>query len=132
MVTNGFDDLDRLISVTTPNPNSQSTTYYYTNSGQIWRAVYPDNTSLTNGYYPTGDLKLTCGSRQYPVEYEYDNVGRTTSMKTWQTFSNWRGQRGQTGEKSIPEMDSLGYFGNLQPVCRDNSESSIPGPCIIS
>lgn len=44
--------------------------------GRVWKTTLPDNTSVTNEYYPTGLLKRKSGSRQYPVEYGYDSQGR--------------------------------------------------------
>jgi RHS repeat-associated protein len=62
-------------TVTTPPPQSgQSglvTTTTYSDLGQILRVTQPDNTTVTNEYHPTGELKKTSGSRAYA----FDDIG---------------------------------------------------------
>src|SRR5207245_6851013 len=53
----------------------------------------PDNTSVTNVFYLTGELKLTYGSRTYPVGYSYDGQGRMKTMTNWSGFSTLAGAR---------------------------------------
>ena len=48
--------------------------------------VYADGTSLTNIYYPTGQLQSNYGSRAYPVAYTYDPQGRMLSMTNWSVY----------------------------------------------
>jgi RHS repeat-associated protein len=84
-----FNDADQVVTVTTPDPGNgaQVTTNYYDSMGRIWKTTLPDNTSVTNEYFLTGQLKKTYGSRTYPVEYSYDSQGRMKTMKTWQNFA---------------------------------------------
>jgi RHS repeat-associated protein len=53
----------------------------------------PDNTSVSNSFYPDGNLKLTYGSRAYPVGYSYDAQGRLKTMTNWSGFSANSGAR---------------------------------------
>ncbi len=80
-----YNNADQVASVTTPSP-TQVTTNYFDSMGRIWKVGLPDNTSVTNEFYTTGDLKKTYGSRTYPVEYQYDAQGRLTNMITWTAY----------------------------------------------
>ncbi len=92
-----YNAADQVTSVTTPDPDgagpgpAQTTTVDYDNMGRVWKTTFPDNTSVTNEYHPTGQLKKTYGSRTYPVEYTYDPQGRLKTMKTWQDFAGGKG-----------------------------------------
>jgi hypothetical protein len=90
-VSHGASNADQITTVTTPVPaqgeNAQTTTTYYDNMGRPWKIVLPDNTSVTNEYFLTGQLKKTSGSRTYPVKYTHDAQGRMKTMKTWQNFA---------------------------------------------
>src|SRR5574344_939766 len=44
-------------------------------------------------YDSLGNLVLTYGSRQYPVGYSYDRLGRVKSMTNWTTYPNTNGMR---------------------------------------
>jgi REP element-mobilizing transposase RayT len=92
--TYGYNTADQVTTVTTPVPaqgeNAQTTTTYYDIMGRPWKTVLPDNTSVTNEYYLTGQLKKTSGSHTYPVEYTYDAQGRIKTMKTLQSFAEIR------------------------------------------
>ncbi|MDB6067534.1 MAG: type secretion protein Rhs [Pedosphaera sp.] len=61
--------------------------------GQLWKSTLPDNTSITNEFYLTGQLKRTYGSRTYPVGYGYDAQGRQTIMTNWTSFAAQTGTR---------------------------------------
>jgi RHS repeat-associated protein len=86
-----FDNEDRLTSIRPPAPggggNAQTTTNYLDNLGRVWRVGLPDGGSVTNEYYPSGELKKTYGTRAYPVEFLYDSQGRLRTNKTWQGFA---------------------------------------------
>ena len=47
----------------------------------------PDSTTVTEVFYPTGELKSSSGSQTYPVAYTYDYAGRLLSQTTWQDKS---------------------------------------------
>jgi RHS repeat-associated protein len=85
-----FNSADQVSSTATPSPgtgqNGQITTNYFDVMGRIWKVGLPDNTSVTNEYFTTGDLYKTYGSRTYPVQYIYDAQGRLTNMTTWQNY----------------------------------------------
>jgi len=53
----------------------------------VWKTTLPDNTSVTNEFFLTGQLKKAYGSRTCPVEYTYDAQGRMQTLKTWQDFA---------------------------------------------
>jgi len=91
-----YNDADRVVATTTPPPgkgaSAQTTTYEHDWAGRVSRTVLPDGTSVTNEYHPTGELKKTYGSRNYPVQYAYDPQGRRTNMITWKTFATDSGK----------------------------------------
>ncbi|MBI3870960.1 MAG: RHS repeat-associated core domain-containing protein [Verrucomicrobia bacterium] len=115
-----FNDADQVVSTTTPTPgtgqSAQTTSFEYDSMGRVIRRVYPDSTSMTNEYHPTGELKKTYGSRTYPVEYTYDDQGRMKTLKTWKDFTgnsgtatttwNYDGYRGFLTNKAY--ADGLG------------------------
>ena len=88
----GFNNADQVTSVTTPAPSifdsPQVTISEFDASLRLVRTVNPDNTSVTNEYFPTGQIKGTYGSRTYPVGYGYDAQGRLTKMTNWTAFPN--------------------------------------------
>jgi RHS repeat-associated protein len=92
-----FNDADQVVTLTTPAPGTgqaaQTTTMYYDNSGRATGQLLADNTTTTNLYYVTGQLKRTSGSRAYPVGYGYDAQGRMKTMTNWSTFSASSGAR---------------------------------------
>ena len=55
--------------------------------GRPWIITLPDNSSVTNLYHPTGEMRRTSGSRTYPVEYTHDHAGRVKTMTTWQNLA---------------------------------------------
>jgi RHS repeat-associated protein len=89
--TYAYNNADQVISVATPVPGpgyaAQTTLTYYDSSLRATNLVQPDGTSVTNSYFPTGQLKRTCGSRTYPVDYTYDYAGRLLTMTTWTNFA---------------------------------------------
>ncbi len=91
-----YNDADRVVATITPPPgngaSAQTTTYEHDWVGRVTRTVLPDGTSVTNEYHPTGELKKTYGSRNYPVQYAYDPQGRRTNMITWKTFATDSGK----------------------------------------
>src|SRR6266540_6392415 len=95
--TYGYNDADQVTIVTTPVPaagqSAQTTTTYYNNLLQATNVVQPDNTSVTNEYYPTGLLKRAYGSRTYPVGYGYDAQDRISKMTNWTGFATSAGTR---------------------------------------
>ncbi len=88
--TYSFNAADLVSSVTTPAPGTgqpaQTTSTAYNLMLQATNVVYADGTSLTNEFYPSGELKRTYGSRTYPVGYGYSPQGRLTTMTNWMTF----------------------------------------------
>jgi RHS repeat-associated protein len=95
--TNFFNNADQVSGTATPAPaagqGSQVTTNFFDNMGRIWKTTFPDNTSVTNEFYPTGLLKRTYGSRTYPVAYGYDAQGRVKTMTNWTSFATGAGAR---------------------------------------
>jgi YD repeat-containing protein len=80
--------------------------------------VYADGTSLTNVYYPTGQIQSTYGSRTYPVGYGYDAQGRMITMTNWSTFPsggarvttwNYDTIRGFLNSKIYPDTNGPSY-----------------------
>jgi YD repeat-containing protein len=69
--TYGYNDADQVTSVTTPAPGTgqaaQTTGTEYDELGRPKRIVYPDGASVTNEYWPTGEIKRTYGSSIFPV-----------------------------------------------------------------
>ncbi len=126
-----YDELDRVTSVTSPIPgpgqNAQTTVNFFDNMGRIWKTLLPDNTSVTNEFFTTGQLRRTSGSRTYPVEYTYDAQGRMKTMKTWQNFAdntgaavttwNYDGMRGFLTNKVYAD-DSPGPSYSYKPSGR--------------
>jgi RHS repeat-associated protein len=125
--TNTFNNADQVQSVSTPSPGadqpSQVTTTYYDNMGQVWRVVLPDASSVTNLYWPSGELKQTSGSRTYPVRYAYDRQGRMTGMTNWSDFAlasesrattwSYHPVRGWLTGKTYPDSTQVGYIYTL-------------------
>jgi RHS repeat-associated protein len=97
--TTTYNAADLPYTVTTPAPGTgqpaQTTTTYYSSMLQATNIVYPDGTSLTNEYWPSGLLKRTYGSRSYAVGYGYDAQGRMTKMTNWSTFNPAGGGAGE-------------------------------------
>ncbi len=91
-----FDD-DQIHTVTTPDPDPtrtgsgydpQTITYAYDTAGRLSTTTLADTTTVTQEYFPNGQLKKTYGSRTYPQEYTYDTQGRLKTLKTWQNYAN--------------------------------------------
>ena len=105
-----YNDDDQVVSTVTPSPDGlqtgEVTTNYYDNMGRVYKRTLSDHTSQTNVYYPNGLLKLTYGSRIYPVEYTYDYAGRIKTMTTWQNYSTGSGA-------SVTTWNYDGYRGFL-------------------
>ncbi len=95
--TYGYNNADQVFTVTTPAPavgqSAQITTTFYDTSLRAWKITQPDNTGVTNEYYPTGLLKRIYGSRTYPVGHGYDAQGRMTMMTNWTGFAAGAGTR---------------------------------------
>ncbi|MBQ7590292.1 MAG: RHS repeat protein [Verrucomicrobia bacterium] len=110
-----YDAADRV--VTTTNPLSLSTTNHYDILGRVWKVDYPDGGSLTNVYDTKGNLALSYGSRQFPVGYGYDRLGRVTSMTNWTEYpgsgarvTTWTySNRGFLERKTCPNQDCVAY-----------------------
>jgi RHS repeat-associated protein len=58
---------------------------------RAWQVTYPDNTSVTSVFDPTGSLISLSGARTYPVAYTYDYAGRMKTMTTWSNFAGNQG-----------------------------------------
>ncbi len=89
--TYGFDNADRVTSVTTPAPASgqsaEVTTTYFNNMGWVTNVVLPDNGSVSSSYLVTGELATNSGARTYPAAYTYDYAGRPKTLTTWTNFA---------------------------------------------
>jgi len=93
--TSFFNADDQLTGTLTPSPDGvqsgQLTTNVLDSMGRVIQTTLPDNTSVTNVYYPNGLLQETYGSRTYPVQYTYDYAGRMKTMTTWTNFATSSG-----------------------------------------
>ena len=93
--TYAYNAADQVQTVTTPSPDGVAaglvTATYYDKSLRATNVVHADNTSTKSAYFANGLLQKTWGSRIYPVEYQYDFVGRMTNMLTWQDFNETSG-----------------------------------------
>jgi len=118
--TFSFDAADQNTGVTSPDPGSgaQVTTKYFDSRGRVWKIGYPDGTSITNVFYPTGELELRSGSRTYPTGYRRDGQGRITGMTNWTTFpsagarmTSWTNDpyRGFLINKTYPDNNGTTY-----------------------
>ncbi len=115
--TNSFNSLDRVISTTTPGPFYLQTQTQYDSLGRAAIVTYPDNRSVTNEYFASGELKKTSGARTYPVEYAYDAQGRMKTMKTWQEFGNdaTAAMTGWTNDPLRGWLNAKGYADGKGP-----------------
>jgi RHS repeat-associated protein len=124
-----FNNGDQIVTATTPVPgtgqSAQVTTSYYDNMGRVWRTLQPDNTSVTNEFYLTGELKRNFGARVYPTGFGYDAQGRMTTMTNWSGFPltgarvttwNYDSQRAWLNNKRYP--DNTGPDYTYQPSGR--------------
>ncbi len=86
-----FNNADQINGALTPVPatgqSAEITTNFFDNMLRLFATTLPDNTSVTNVFYPTSDIQLTYGSRTYPVGYSYDAQGRMLTMTNWTGFS---------------------------------------------
>src|SRR5207249_3172648 len=68
--TTTFNDADLVIAVATPAPGTgqpaQTMTTDYDTTLRTWRTTLPDGASVTNEFYPTGELYKNYGARVYP------------------------------------------------------------------
>ena len=87
--------------------------------GRAWRTVQPDNTSVTNEFYLTGEVKRNFGTRVYPTGFGYDAQGRMKTMTNWSGFGagagvrvttwNFDSQRGWLNTKRYPDNTGPDY-----------------------
>ena len=68
------------------------TRFFYDVMDRLITTIKPDGTQVHHNYWPTGEIKQTWGSRQYPVAYSYDYAGRQETMTTWQNFEKNKGK----------------------------------------
>jgi RHS repeat-associated protein len=91
-----YDDQGRRTVMIQPAPEEGAirpvTRFTCDEMDRIIAIQHPDGTITHSTYWPTGELKRTWGSRQYPVEYTYDYAGRKSTMTTWQDFENNTGK----------------------------------------
>lgn len=85
-----YNAADQIETVTMPDPDggaaTQTSLYTYDPFGRLWSVRYPDTTFAYRRYYPSGQLKLSWGSRTTPQGFEYDAQGRMTKLHTWTSF----------------------------------------------
>lgn len=136
-----YDDLARRETATDPRGNTTTTTYvtdtiqgakgkvlsvedasgnkttysYYSNSGRVETITTGDGSSQQGiqrfAYTDRGEPKQVWGGTPYPVEYGYDVWGRKTSMKTYQTGSNWASETWPGGSET-PDTTTWVYGTN--------------------
>src|SRR5262249_10982190 len=78
----------------------------------------PDNTSVTNEFYPTGRVKLTFGSQTYAAGYRYDSQGRMVGMTNWISFASGAGAR----------VTSWNYDPYTGLLLEKRYDGDVPGP----
>lgn len=57
----------------------------------ITTAGLPDNTTVNNSHWLTGELVTSSRSRTYAVGYTYDYAGRMKTLTTWTGFAGGAG-----------------------------------------
>ena len=130
--TYNYDNLSRLISITTPRIGTTTLSYhsqngkkgclatitdpagnslsfdYDINSGRkIWEKN-AQNQYIRYAYNSYGQVIKIWGNTQYPLEFEYDSLGQQIVMKTYRTGSNW-GNTEWPGQSIIGDVTSWDY-----------------------
>ena len=90
-----YNAADEIASITTPSPgfgqtNPLVTQYTYDDlnpTGRIVTTILPDQRVVTQQYALTGEIALTVGGDNIPVQYQYQQ-GRVTNITTWRTYGN--------------------------------------------
>lgn len=90
-----YNAADEIASITTPSPgfgqtNPLVTQYTYDDlnpAGRIVTTILPDQRVVTQQYALTGEIALTVGGDNIPVQYQYQQ-GRVTNITTWRTYGN--------------------------------------------
>ncbi len=114
-----YDDMDRVLSVTTPAPGSsllaQTSTQAYDSMGRETVTTLPDLSQITNEYFVTSLLKKRSGSQIPTVEYTYDSQGRKKTMLTTgqagsaTTTWTYQDSTGWLAGKTYPGGDTISY-----------------------
>jgi RHS repeat-associated protein len=108
-----YDAADQPIREFWPSPGGDSLltlTRYYDPMGRVLRRVFPDGTSQTNEYQPSGLLVRASGARLYPVELQYDSQGRLLrqTRPTAAGFSSDSWRYNETGGWLEQQTDAAG------------------------
>jgi RHS repeat-associated protein len=94
-LTYGYDATTRRLASVTDSLNREKTYEYFTsgvNAGRLKKVRDAANHWTYLDYRPTGQLFRQWGVNTYPVEYEYNEAGDLTKMKTFRTVPgavNW-------------------------------------------
>jgi RHS repeat-associated protein len=114
-----YDDMDRVLSVTTPAPGpglpAQTTGHLYDSMGRETVTTLPDLTETTTGYFLTGLIKKRSGSQVPTVDYTYDSQGRSKTMLTTgqagpaTTTWSYQDTTGWLEGKLYPGGDTISY-----------------------
>ena len=136
------DELDRMLSVTSPSPDGPNTVgYRYDLDGNRTKLIYPSGNAVTYtydngnrlasmrdwenrvtayGYFPDGSLKAIFNSNDTMAEYKYDNAQRLTEV--------WNRLGSGTISKHNHTMDSVGNRTRVDEVLPENGVVKPPDP----
>ena len=114
-----YDDMDRVLSVTTPAPGpglpAQTTGHLYDSMGRETVTTLPDLSEITTEYFLAGQIKKRSGSQVPTVEYTYDSQGRRKTLLTTgqagpaTTTWTYQNTTGWLDGKLYPGGDSISY-----------------------
>ncbi|WP_162870102.1 DUF6531 domain-containing protein [Kitasatospora cineracea] len=143
--TLGYDNADRLLSITAPGGGT-GFTYTYDTRGSVKSRTYPDGESLTYGYDDDGrQTQLTADGASTSYGYDdagnlttttlptangytenrtYDNVGRISaiaSTKGTTTLASWQLHRDNAGQPQSVDIKRLGLTAGTESFTYDNA-----------
>ena len=130
--TYGYDALSRLVTITKPRIGTTTIAYHSDTGKKGLPATITDaagNTTIYDfdtssgrllwqknamgkytryAYNSYGQITRIWGDTQYPLEFEYDNLGQQIVMKTYRTGNNW-GSTEWPGQSIIGDITGWSY-----------------------
>ena len=130
--TYGYDALSRLVTITKPRIGTTTIAYHSDTGKKGLPATITDAAGNTTSYdFDTssgrllwqknamgkytryaynsyGQITRIWGDTQYPLEFEYDNLGQQIVMKTYRTGNNW-GSTEWSGQSIIGDVTGWSY-----------------------